>query len=113
MAGKLSLVPHIKQNGVIASLIRSICALPLLPTEQIEEGLEAIGRRALRLGHFDLLEPLFVKVASTWLTAKVLEVLSVCDAVDRTSNACESDNSSLARAVKTCHPSIWRFLSEL
>ena len=113
LAGKKSLIPHIRDSESVAGLIRSVCALPLLKTEDIPKGLNAIGRRSVLEGQFDLLAPFFGKVADIWLQPEVLEVLSVCGAADRTSNVCESDNSTLDRTVRTAHPSMWRFLGRL
>ena len=106
------LATAIKENELVAELVRAICALPLLRTDDIEEGLASIGRASVRAGLYDLLKPLFIKVASTWLSPRVLEVLSVHGARDRTSNACESDNRTLQRTVRNAHPNMWRFLSK-
>lgn len=98
------------EDEEVFRLVRMVCALPLLPSGRITEGLHIVGRRAIQKGKYDLMGPFLQKIADTWLAPSVLPLLSVHGSKDRTSNACESDNAEVARTVKAPHPNIYKFL---
>ncbi|KAK3923966.1 Glutamine--tRNA ligase [Frankliniella fusca] len=110
---KLHLLQYIQQSEVIDSIVRSCCALALLPLAKMWDGLRVLVRRAVEEGVWDILSPLFVYIRNTWYSASRLPMFCVFGAIDRTNNACESSNATLRAAVRHKHPNIWCFLNAL
>jgi len=112
-AQELGLIPLIRQNELVDSIIRSLCALALLPVTMLVEGLESITERCNEEGLFDRLEPMLNYVLDTWFRPDFMRRLSVYGCSDRTTNACESVNATLASTCFTKKPAVYTFLRKL
>lgn len=110
-ARKLRLVSLIRRNHLANSIVRSMCALALLPSHDIPAALGKLARHAKREGVWDALHRLFLYFKTYWLRRK--SILSVYECDDRTNNACESDNRTFRDSVKVKHANIFCFLSKL
>ncbi|KAK3911177.1 Hydroxyacylglutathione hydrolase [Frankliniella fusca] len=108
-AKELGLRPLVRQNEDADSIVRSLCAIPLLKTESLVDGFEAVIDRAIQLDLGELAD-LFAYYRRTWLIPCRLPILSVYKNRFRTSNACESYNASMYRAAKRDHPNIFQLL---
>ncbi|KAK3908305.1 putative dual-specificity RNA methyltransferase 3 [Frankliniella fusca] len=108
-AKELGLRPLVRHNNVADSIVRSLCAVPLLRRENIVDGVLSVVERAQQNG-LNQLAPLFDYYNRTWLIPSRLRVLSVHGCQFRTSNACESYNASLYRQAKRDKPNIFQLL---
>lgn len=108
-AKELGLRPHIFTNRKVDRLVRSFCALALLPVKLLWKGLEVLAIRARREGVFLFLEPLFYYIKNTWYSYTNLRMLSVYNCPHRTNNVCESCNAAMVAAMKQKRPNIWSF----
>lgn len=110
MANELHLTALLRENMLADSVVRSLCAIPLLPTEHLARGFASVLRRAMRHG-LDELGPLFAYYLRTWLSPARLRILSVYDSENRTNNVCESHNRTLRAEVKVHHPNIFQLIA--
>lgn len=107
-AKEIGLVPLIRENVKCESIVRSLCALPLLSHDRIVAGVAQVGMYACRHGLWDVLMPFFAYIKRTWLTPSRLPILSVSTCEDRTSNCCESYNHTMQTALgQLAHPNIY------
>ena len=81
---KLGLYQLVKDEEEVASIVRSAGALPLLPSDDIEGGLEDLGLEAQDKGHMRPLRPFFPYMVREWMPK--VPVLSVKDSNHRTTN---------------------------
>lgn len=81
---RLGLQPLVRDEEEVSSIIRASTALPLLPAEEIEEGLNDLGYEALQRGWMQHLRPFFNYMDTEWMPK--VEVLSVFKAAHRTNN---------------------------
>ncbi|KAK3919892.1 Glycerol-3-phosphate dehydrogenase [NAD(P)+] [Frankliniella fusca] len=109
-AQELGLVPLIRANETVDSIVCSLCALALLPVDSLVTGLECISNRCYEEGLFDTMEPMLNYMLRTWFQQDCMRRLSVYGCADRTSNACESANATFASACGTKKPSVYTFL---
>lgn len=109
-AKELGLVPFLRENLHADSIVRSLCALPLLKTEDLDEGFASVVNRAAER-ELEELAPLFHYFNTTWLTPARKRLLSVYECEDRTNNICESHNRTLRAQVKVAHPNIFQLMS--
>ncbi|KAJ1518780.1 hypothetical protein ONE63_011611 [Megalurothrips usitatus] len=112
-AKSIGLAVPIRDNEEVDSLVRSMCALALLPSKKLVKGIEALADRCLAQGHWWLLKPMFEYIRDTWCIPSRRKMFSVYKCPHRTSNACESCNSTLRSAVRQKHPNVWSFLFAL
>lgn len=75
----------------IMNVVRLCCALPLLPQNLLQRGLNAIGTEALNLNNrfiYDIVRPFLMYVQRDWLNhVNRGQCLSVCLSDHRTNNA--------------------------
>ncbi|KAK3914296.1 Phosphatidylglycerol--prolipoprotein diacylglyceryl transferase [Frankliniella fusca] len=105
---KLGLFHLIKTKPVVASIIRSAGALPLLPTQLIQIGLLALGNEALEKGWMPQLKLFFKYLEKEWIPKT--SVLSVMNSAHRTNNIAETVNRSFNKFVKVANPSCFSVL---
>lgn len=105
----LGLQDLIQEEEEVASIVRSMGALPLLETEDIEAGLIDLGHEAVEKGWMPELKPLFKYMAKEWLPK--VHILSVIDSDHRTNNVSESSNRSLNKELKASTPSCFQVIS--
>ncbi|KAJ1528957.1 hypothetical protein ONE63_007325 [Megalurothrips usitatus] len=110
---ELRLRPHMQQNRNLRSIIRSMLALPLLPTNLIIRGYRTLMVEAQRTGLLGLLNELFQYWTDTWAAPHVFQSLSVYGLRHRTNNVCESANRLLRSKTGAHRPGLWHFLSAL
>lgn len=107
-AFELGLSPLAARNDIVLSFIKCLCAIPLLPADMIETGVQEIWREIEASGWVSDLEPLCGYVRREWLP-HVAEV-SVYDDALRTSYCCNSDNHMLASVLPQNRKNIWYLL---
>lgn len=111
-AKELGLRRLLQEDVHADSIVRSLCAVPLLHRDDIMEGFESIVDRAIRRD-LEVLTPLFVYFMNTWLCSPTMIAnISVCQCADRTSNGCESCNRTLRAEVKQAHPNSYHLLGK-
>lgn len=106
---KLSLRELINEEEEVASIVRSVGALPLLPAEDIKAGLTDLAEEAVETGWMHELKPFFKYMAKEWLPK--VPILSVIDSEHRTNNASESSNRSLNKELKS-NPSCFQVVGK-
>lgn len=112
-AREMGLVPLIKEDEVCDTAVRSMCALPLLPTEKIVPGVMSLAEHVDSMGRWDALAPFFDYIRRTWLSPSKLPILSVANCEVRTSNGCESLNHTMQTAVgQLAHPNVFYLICE-
>ncbi|KAE8740773.1 hypothetical protein FOCC_FOCC013697 [Frankliniella occidentalis] len=110
-ARELGLVPFMNQHRRLRSLIRSVCALPLLPQALMGRGLNTLIQEANRRGYLQLLTPFFNYMIDTWMSNPLFSTLSVYDQPHRTNNVSESCNRMLRSRTGVHRPGLWQFLT--
>lgn len=111
-AKKLGLTHLLETNDHADSIVRSLCAIPLLRHNQLVQGYQSVLARAEARG-LNQLVPLFDYYARTWLMNPTrFRVLSVHGCVYRTSNCSECENRDFRAEVKEKHPGIYKLLSK-
>ena len=81
---EMGLIPQINNNRPLKSLIRSLCAIPLLPTALMERGVQTLMTEAARRGFFPLLGNFFEYYIGFWMAPNVKSRLSVFGLKHRT-----------------------------
>ncbi|KAE8739287.1 hypothetical protein FOCC_FOCC015210 [Frankliniella occidentalis] len=110
-ARELGLVPFMNQQRRLKSLIRSVCALPLLPQNLIGRGLNTLIQEARRRGYIQLLAPFFNYLIDTWMTNPLFSTMCVFNQPHRTNNVSESCNRMLRARTGAHRPGLWHFLT--
>lgn len=105
---KLGLYELVKEEEEVASIIRAAGALPLLPTNEIEQGLEDLGHETVDKGWMPELKDFFKYMVKEWIPK--VPVLSVKDSVHRTNNGSESANRGFNKAVGTSNPNCFQVI---
>lgn len=109
----MGLLPLIQEDEVCDTVIRSLCALPLLPSHLIVDGVLEMSEYTVNAGRWDELAPFFNYINQTWLRPSRLPILSVYKCTHRTSNGCESYNHILNSAVgQLAHPNVYSLIGE-
>jgi hypothetical protein len=91
-----------------------LMALPLLPADQMEEGLQITRAKAVTLNvNTPEFEQLCERIANHWFSAVGVEILSVHGRVTRTNNGLESTFRALNAAFPNAHPNVWNLLGKL
>lgn len=104
----MGLVPYIRGNDHCETIVRCLCALPLLPHDRIVAGVIQVGELASQKGWWDRLAAFFDYIRRTWLRPSILPIYSVYDCEDRTSNGNESYNNTLQKALgQLAHPNVY------
>lgn len=111
-ARKLKLANLINGSNIFRSITRSCLAIPLLPQEMLQHGLETVMARANRVLFYDALRPLFKYLWNEWIS-KRNHVLSVSGCDDRTTNVSESFNHTLQVCGVEKHPNPFQFIDGL
>lgn len=106
----LGLQPLVEAEEEVSSIVRASTALPLLPSDQIEDGLYDLGDEALEAGWMVQLRRLFEYLETEWLPKA--EILSVHDAPHRTNNVSESGNRMFNKLFKTSRPGCFNVISK-
>jgi len=99
-------------DWVFDSIVRCLCALPLLPNYFLYEGLLQVGHWARNSGfmHWPLVRDLFEYVETEWM--RRYRYLSVCGSEDRTNNISECANAILDWDLQQDRPNIYVALSK-
>ncbi|KAK3910717.1 LexA repressor [Frankliniella fusca] len=100
----------------IMNVVRLCCALPLLPQDLVQRGMNLIGYEAMELGQeiYNIVRPYLEYVQVEWLNHPNRgRCLSVYGSNHRTNNASESNNRRMKRRIGTHHPNIFQFISKL
>lgn len=108
---KLDLYELIKDEEEVASIVRSVGALPLLPADDIKNGLVDLGNEAVEKGWMAELRPFFKYMNKEWMPK--VPILSVMDSDHRTNNVSESGNRGFNKQVKVSNPSCYQVISKL
>lgn len=106
----MGLVQLINQNPHVRRIIRSCCALALLPAGLIRRGLRILVAEAARLNVIQHLAEFFNYMVDTWMTDRMLVKLSVFGLKHRTNNVAEAANKILRRRTGAHRPGLWHFL---
>ncbi|KAE8740311.1 hypothetical protein FOCC_FOCC014185 [Frankliniella occidentalis] len=85
--------------------VRCLCAVPLLPSNLMWDGVLEIWQDIVENGWDQNLGPLFDYFQREWLPRRI--ELSCYNCPERTNNCSESDNHSLATVLPKNHPNIW------
>ncbi|KAJ1521801.1 hypothetical protein ONE63_003436 [Megalurothrips usitatus] len=109
-AKQLGLSELIRTEPEVASIVRSLSALPLLPAEGIEDGLIELGWEARDKGWMLELRPLFQYMETEWIPKA--QILSVKGSDNRTNNISESANRSFNRVVRISRPNSYQVIRE-
>ncbi|XP_052119508.1 uncharacterized protein LOC127748758 [Frankliniella occidentalis] len=112
-ARELGLVPFMNQHRRLKSLIRSACALALLPKNVMARGLNTLIQEATRRGYIQLLNGFFLYMINTWMTDPLFSTMSVYDQPHRTNNVSESCNRMLRSKTGAHRPGLWHFITAL
>ncbi|KAK3911340.1 Nonribosomal peptide synthetase imqB [Frankliniella fusca] len=110
-ARRLGLYNTMQANVVFDKIVRSLCAIPLLPRHQLMEGLVQVGNWARATGfmHFPAVRALFVYLHREWMSRQ--DTLSVFGCVDRTNNVSESVNAALCWHVRKDRPNVYELIN--
>ncbi|KAE8739228.1 hypothetical protein FOCC_FOCC015280 [Frankliniella occidentalis] len=109
-AKELGLRPVLRDNEEADSVVRSLCAIPLLKRDDLIDGHLTVLNRAIEL-RLEILARLLRYYQNTWLIPSRLRILSVYRNKYRTSNCCESYNASMYRQAKRDKPNMFQLLS--
>lgn len=107
---ELGLIPELNNSRPLKSLIRSVCAIPLLPTALMERGVQTLISEAARRGFFPLLDNFFEYYINFWMAPNVKRRLSVFGMKHRTNNVSECCNKLLRSRTGAHRPGLWHFL---
>ena len=88
-------------------------AIPFLPASLIVQTFNLIVIPSLETSQASMVEKLKKYIKRYWLTQISREELSIFDVSITTNNGVESYRSKLKARIRTCHPRIWSFLSQL
>lgn len=105
----LGLIPAIN-NRRLRSLIRSVCAVPLLPKALMERGVQTLISEAAQRGFFPLLNDFFEYYIGFWMAPHIKSRLSVFGMKHRTNNVSECSNKLLRSRTGAHRPGLWHFL---
>lgn len=105
----MGLVPVMAQNYYVKSIVRSACAIPLLPKTVMARGLQTLITEAERKHVIIALKEFFEYFTQTWM-CKHFETLSVYGLKHRTNNLAESCNKMLRVKTGAHRPSLWHFI---
>lgn len=111
-ARSMGLVPLMNANRHLKSIVRSCCALALLPARAIRRGFVTLMTEAARRNVLQQLTPFFDYMIETWLTQRMIPKLSVFRLRHRTNNVAEAVNKVLRRRTGAHRPGLWHFLSK-
>jgi hypothetical protein len=90
-----------------------LMALPLLPANKIEEGLQIIERLAATYGlDFDGFRTVCSRLRDHWIGVIGTEVISVYKKTTRTNNGLESSFRKLNSLLKAAHKNLYTLLSK-
>lgn len=109
-AGELGLIPHMRQDRQLKTLIRSFCAIPLLPQNLIERGVRILMAQAHQRGFLPLLNDFLHYYIDTFMTMPFFGSLSVFEQPHRTNNVAESCNKLLRKKTGAHRPRLWHFV---
>ncbi|XP_034255342.1 uncharacterized protein LOC117653646 [Thrips palmi] len=113
-AKEMGLAVLIQDDGVCDSIMRCLCAIPLLHADFIIDGVLEMAEYTQRSGRWNQLATFFDYIERTWLRPSRLPILSVYKCEHRTSNACESYHHALNVAMgQLAHPNVYKVLSAL
>lgn len=101
-----------QEDWVFDSIVRALCALPLLPNYILSEGLIQVGNWARNAGfmHWPLVRDLFDYIDREWI--RRYRYLSVCGSEDRTNNISESANATLGWDLRQNRPNVYDTISK-
>lgn len=94
----------------IPSILRSCCAIALLPKELMIFALLSLALEAQQEGILHLMQPIFTYLRDVWFTGWRLHKVSVFLSAHRTNNVAESVNKMLQKRTGIHHPSLWTFI---
>jgi hypothetical protein len=107
------MVADINQTPDLRRGVGMVMALPLLPANEMENGLNVTEEKARRNGVYtpgfrDLCE----RIRNYWFTNIGVEVMSVHRKVTRTNNNLESSFRVLNSYFPNAHPTVWALLGK-
>lgn len=112
-AKEIGLLPLIQEYVICDTIVRSLCALPLLPTHKIKDGVLEMAEFTNNAGWWDQLSSFFVYIKTTWLRPSRLPIFSVYNCKHRTSNCCESYHHVMNSTVgQVAHPNVYFLICE-
>lgn len=103
------MTPAARDHEEIFSVIRCMCAVPMLPVALMWAGVLEIWNEVPMQWRGQML-PLFAYFESEWLPRK--EELCVFKLASRTNNCSESDNRALASVIPENKPNIYHLIGE-
>lgn len=109
-ARELGLVPLVNANQHAKRILRSCCALALLPANLIHRGFRRIAAEAAQQNLLQDLMPFLQYMVNTWMSDQMLPKLSVFGLRNRTNNVAETSNKMLRRRTGAHRPGLWHFL---
>lgn len=110
-AKSLGLTALIRNNAVVADIVRYCCVIPLAPQNLMREAHRLIAAMARTTIFYGDLREFFDYIYCTWLTGARYDYVNVCRAESRTNNVSESFNRILQDAMRSRHPNMWDFLN--
>ncbi|XP_034246644.1 uncharacterized protein LOC117648296 [Thrips palmi] len=105
---KLGMTKKIKDSPHVRRVVRSFCALPLLPQSYIIRGYNSLLKTATKKRVAATILPLANYWQTQWLNK--VHLLSVSGCEDRTTNGSECDNRMFQDAVRQARPNCWDFM---
>ena len=97
-------------NRRLKSIVRSACAIPLLPPALMERGIQTLIQEAAQHGILPHLDSFFQYLINTWMAPNVKKRLSVFRLRHRTNNVAESNNRLRRGRTGAYRPGLWHFL---
>ena len=110
---KLGLTHSFKSNPEISKFTRLLMALPFLPASLISPTFNLIATPSLDGSEALMVGKLKKYIKKYWLTHISPEEFSIFELSISTDNGAESYHSKLKARIRTSHPLIWSFLSQL
>ncbi|XP_034235716.1 uncharacterized protein LOC117642042 [Thrips palmi] len=110
--GFLGLITFVKRNFNALTVIRMCYVLPLLPSNKMIFGLNAIEYVAHMNGILGELQPFLDYVRETWMVRIGTDLVSVHRSKHRTNNFSESSHKALQDRIGTIRPGVWDFVSK-
>ncbi|KAK3921811.1 Non-structural protein 1, partial [Frankliniella fusca] len=104
-ARELGLKRLVEEDENVAEAVRCLCAVPLLPSNLMWDGVLEIWQDVVEMGRDQHLGTLFHYFQRVWLPRRI--ELSCYNCPERTNNCSESDNHSIATVLPKNHPNIW------
>ncbi len=111
-SNSLGLYALMQGDWVFDTIVRCLCALPLLPNYLLFQGLIEIGNWARNTGfmRWPRVRDLFAYIEHEWM--RRYRYLSVCGSEDRTNNISECANATLGWDLRQNRPNVYDMISK-